>query len=69
MDSINLFKGYSQKENEQTHAFLAFLNFLRNSNKVDIWKIEDPRDGDLNIHRKIRDKIKKKIKNFVEKTN
>ena len=27
LDSINLFKGYTQ-ENASTHAFLAFLNFL-----------------------------------------
>ena len=33
LDSINLFKGYSQKENEQTHAFLAFLNFLLHTDK------------------------------------
>jgi hypothetical protein len=28
LDSMNLFRGYSQEENAQTHAFLAFLNFL-----------------------------------------
>jgi hypothetical protein len=32
LDSMNLFKGYSQEENAQTHAFLAFLNFLRHAN-------------------------------------
>ncbi len=32
LDSMNLFRGYSQEENAQTHAFLAFLNFLLHAN-------------------------------------
>jgi hypothetical protein len=28
LDSLNLFKGYTQEENANTHAFLAFLKFL-----------------------------------------
>lgn len=41
-------------------------SFLRNSEKVEIWEIDDPRNGDLNAHRKTRDKIKIKVKNFVK---
>jgi hypothetical protein len=32
LESMNLFRGYSQEENAQTHAFLAFLNFLLHAN-------------------------------------
>jgi hypothetical protein len=32
LESINLFKGYKQEENENTHAFLAFLNLLLHTN-------------------------------------
>ena len=40
-------------------------DFLKNSKKVIIWEIEDPRGGDLDVHRKIRDKIKDKIQEFI----
>jgi len=33
LESINLFKGYSQEENANTHAFLAFLKALLNSSQ------------------------------------
>ena len=37
--SLNLFKGYSQKENGQTHAFLSFLNFLKNCDERSLTNI------------------------------
>jgi len=40
--------------------------FLRKSNKVEIWKIKDPRGGDLEVHKKVRNKIKDKIRKFVK---
>lgn len=40
-------------------------DFLKDSKKLTIWKIEDPRGGDLNTHRKVRDKIKKNVQDFV----
>lgn len=42
-------------------------DFLKNSKKVIIWEIEDPRGGDLDVHRKARDKIKEKVQEFVNK--
>ncbi|MEK6892808.1 MAG: low molecular weight phosphatase family protein [Nanoarchaeota archaeon] len=35
--------------------------FLRESGRVEIWEIEDPRYSDLDAHRKIRDAIKGKV--------
>ena len=40
-------------------------DFLRNSAKVQIWEIDDPRDGDLDMHRRVRDEIKRKIEEIV----
>jgi hypothetical protein len=39
LDSINLFKGYTQEENSNTHAFLAFLNFLLHADRRDFFKL------------------------------
>jgi len=44
---------------------LDWPDFLRNSNKIEIWEIEDPRHGDLDIHRKTRDEIKKRVKKLI----
>ena len=33
MNPINLFKGYKKGEDEQTHSFLSFLNFLKETNE------------------------------------
>ncbi len=57
LESINLFKGYSQEENENTHAFLAFLNSLLNSNKKEFLRffnslkigIQTSRTSDITI--------------------
>lgn len=40
--------------------------FLRESNKVEIWEIKDPRHDDLETHRKIRDQIKSLVENLVK---
>ena len=42
-------------------------DFLRESKKVEIWEIEDPRHGDLEVHRKCKDMIKEKVIEFIEK--
>lgn len=57
LESINLFKGYSQEENANTHAFLSFLNLLLNSSNNDFvhftnkleMKLVTPRTNDINI--------------------
>lgn len=43
--------------------------FLRDSKKVEVWEIDDPRNGDLETHRKVRDKIKEKILSFLKQKN
>lgn len=40
-------------------------DFLKKSNKIIIWEIEDPRHGDLEMNRKVRDQIKEKIKELI----
>ena len=42
-------------------------NFLLNSGKVTFWDVGDPFDTDLENFRRIRDKIKKRIKNLLKK--
>ncbi len=37
-------------------------NFLRRSEKIEVWEIADPRGGDLEVHRRIRDEIKERVK-------
>mgnify|MGYP001580780871 CR=1 FL=1 len=56
-DSIILFD--SKKED--------WPQFLRDSNKVEIWEIEDPRHGDLEVHRQVKDEIKKRVRALLEK--
>ena len=41
-------------------------DFLRNSFKVEILEIEDPKNYDLVFHRKTRDLIKNKVKNLIK---
>src|SRR3989344_1918387 len=40
-------------------------DFLRNSTKVETWEVDDPRHGDLEVHRKTRDDIKKRVQSLV----
>jgi len=40
--------------------------YLKESKKVEFWDIEDPAHGDMDIHRKARDKIKQKVKELIE---
>ncbi|XOB46473.1 MAG: low molecular weight phosphatase family protein [Candidatus Nealsonbacteria bacterium] len=42
-------------------------NFLLNSGKVTFWDVGDPFDTDLENFRRIRDKIKKRVKNLLKK--
>ncbi len=57
LESINLFKGYSQEENANTHAFLAFLKALLNSSKKEFTQffnyldmgIKTNKTNDINI--------------------
>lgn len=41
-------------------------DFLRESDKVEVWEVDDPRHGDLETHRKTRDEIKEKMLNFLK---
>lgn len=40
--------------------------FLLNSNKISFWDIDDPCDTSLENHRKIRDEIKKQVKQLIK---
>ncbi len=40
-------------------------DFLKKSNKIIFWEIEDPRGTKLDFHRKVRNEIEEKIKEFL----
>jgi len=42
-------------------------DYLRNSDKVEIWETEDPGGKDLEIHRIVRDQIKERIRGLIGK--
>lgn len=41
-------------------------DFLQNSEKVEVWEVEDPGGKDLEVHRIARDKIKKIVKEITK---
>lgn len=55
LESINLFKGYSQEENANTHAFLTFLKALLNSNRKEF--VQFFNDLDMGIKSNMTDNI------------
>jgi|TARA_B100001971_G_C17879261_1_gene377217 protein-tyrosine-phosphatase len=43
----------------------SWPTYLKENNKLEYWTIEDPKEMDLEGHRKIRDQIKNKIKELL----
>mgnify|MGYP001607246946 FL=1 len=41
-------------------------DYLLASKKVKFWDVEDPRHGDLDVHRKARDEIERRVKNLIK---
>jgi protein-tyrosine-phosphatase len=44
-----------------------WLQFLLDSNKITFWDIDDPYDTSIENHRRVRDEIKKRVRQLIEK--
>ncbi len=40
-------------------------DYLKNSEKVIYWEIEDPKGKGIEIHRRVRDEIKRRVENLI----
>ena len=44
-------------------------DYLKNSNKVEYWNVEDPAHGDMEKNRMVRNQIEEKVKELIKRLN